>query len=240
MTESSPDRELLLSTADRSEASRAPAMRAILLDLDDTLLDDRSATANGFVAFLSAHKHRCAYVDDDEALVAWRDAARRHWIRYEQGELSFQEQRRWRVREFLGKALNDTDADAAFLVYQQAYEASWQLLPDVSEFLARTHAVPKVIITNGDRETQLRKVTVTGLRVHVRGVITPADCGHWKPSVGMFRAALELLNVRPEHCLMIGDDPVRDVEPAAALGIRSFRVQSGVPGCGLLDAIASA
>jgi len=215
-------------------------MRAILLDLDDTLLDDRDATAKGFVAFLSAHRHKCAYVDEDEALGVWRDAARRHWVRYERGELSFQEQRRWRVRDFLGNPLSDADADAAFLVYQQVYEASWQLLPDVSEFLARTYALPKVIITNGDRETQLRKVEATGLRAHIQGVITPADCGHWKPSVGIFRAAIELLNVRPEQCLMIGDDPVRDVEPAAALGMKSFRVQLGVPGCGLLDAIASA
>jgi putative hydrolase of the HAD superfamily len=215
-------------------------MRAILLDLDDTLLDDRDATAKGFVAFFSAHKHKCTYVDEEEALGAWRDAARRHWARYERGELSFQEQRRWRVRDVLGNPLNDTDADTAFLVYQQVYEASWQLLPDASEFLARTYALPKVIITNGDRKTQLRKVAVTGLRTHVQGVITPADCGHWKPSVGIFRAAIELLNVQPEQCLMIGDDPVRDVEPAAALGMKSFRVQSGVPGHGLLDAIASA
>lgn len=215
-------------------------MRAILLDLDDTLLDDRDATAKGFVAFLSAHKHTCAYADEDEALAAWREAAGRHWVRYERGELSFQDQRRWRVRDFLGNRLNDADADAAFLVYQKVYEASWRLLPDVLEFFARTHAIPKVIITNGDRETQLRKVEVTGLRTHVQGVITPADCGHRKPSVGIFRAAIELLNVQPQQCLMIGDDLVRDVEPAAVLGMKIFRIQAGVAGRGLLDAIASA
>lgn len=215
-------------------------MRAILLDLDDTLIDDRGAMAKGFVAFFSANRHRCAYVDESEALASWRDAARRHWMRYEQGELSLQDQRRWRVRDFLGMALNDVDADAAYLVYQRVYEASWQLVPDVAEFLVRTRALPKVIITNGDRETQIHKVEVTGLKTHVRGMITPADCGHWKPSFEIFKAAIDLLNVRPEECLMIGDDAVRDVEPAAALGMRSFRVQSGVAGLGLLDAIARA
>jgi len=215
-------------------------MHALLLDLDDTLLDDRSASANGFVAFLSAHRHKCAFSDDAEALQAWRDAANRHWLRYEQGEISFQEQRRCRVRDFLGEPLSDAAADASFRVYQEAYEASWRLLPDVSEFLSRTRSIPKVIITNGDRETQLRKIDATGLRPHVRGVVTPGDCGHWKPSITIFRAALELLSVRPEDCLMIGDDVRRDIEPAAALGMRSFHVQPGVPGRGLLDAIASA
>jgi putative hydrolase of the HAD superfamily len=215
-------------------------MQAILLDLDDTLMDDRGATAKGFTAFLAAHREKCAYSCDEDALTAWRNAARRHWIRYEQGELSFQEQRRWRIRDFLGEVLSDAEADAAFRIYQEVYEESWQLLPEVAEFLARTHALPKVILTNGDRETQLRKAEVTGLTAHVRGVITPADCGHWKPSIGIFQAAIDLLNVKPKECLMIGDDLRRDVEPAAALGMRSFHVQLGVPGRGLLDAIASA
>jgi putative hydrolase of the HAD superfamily len=213
-------------------------MRAILLDLDDTLLDDRGATAKGFEAFWSAHRQKCAYATEEKALDAWRAVARRHWVRYENGQLSFQEQRRWRIRDFFGEALEDAEADAAFLVYQQVYEASWKLLPDVSEFLLRTRNLPKVIITNGDRETQRRKVEVTGLPGHVRAVITPGDCGHWKPSAGIFKAATELLRAPPEHCLMIGDDQVRDVEPAIALGMSSFRVEAGVPGRALLDAIA--
>jgi ribonucleotide monophosphatase NagD (HAD superfamily) len=39
---------------------------------------------------------------------------------------------------------------------------------------------------------------------------------------------------------MIGDDQTRDIEPAIALGMKSFRVEPGVSGRGLLDAIASA
>jgi putative hydrolase of the HAD superfamily len=215
-------------------------MRAILLDLDDTLLDDRGATVKGFAHFFSVCRQKCAYSDDEEALAAWRSVAARHWLRYEQGELSFQEQRRWRIRDFLGDArLSDADADAAFHLYQQVYEESCQLLPGVSEFLACTRSLPKVIITNGDRETQLRKIEAAGLSAHVGGVITPADCGYWKPSIGIFRAAIELLNVKPEECLMIGDDLRRDIEPAAALGMRRFHVQLGVPGRALLDAIAS-
>jgi len=215
-------------------------MRAILLDLDDTLLDDRHATAEGFAALVSAHQRKLAHTSRDDALRVWRTAARRHWERYEKGELSFQGQRRERVRDFFGDPLNDEEADAAFLIYQRAYEASWALFPDAAEFLIRTRGTPKIIITNGDRDAQLRKVTATGLAAHVQGVVTPVDCGYWKPNIAIFRAATELLMVSPEDCLMIGDDQTRDIEPAIALGMKSFRVEPGVSGRGLLDAIASA
>jgi ribonucleotide monophosphatase NagD (HAD superfamily) len=36
---------------------------------------------------------------------------------------------------------------------------------------------------------------------------------------------------------MVGDDLRCDMEPAAALGMRRFHVQPGVPGRGVLDAV---
>jgi len=106
-------------------------------------------------------------------------------------------------------------------------------LPSILE---STKNIPKVIITNGDREQQLRKVQATGLDKHALGVITPMDCGHWKPRPEIFLAALALLNLDPEQCLMIGDDPVRDIQPSKLLGMRCFQVEPGNPR-GLLSAI---
>ena len=62
----------------------------------------------------------------------------KHWVRHERGELSFVEQRRARVREFLGIDFTDAEADQALLPYLHAYEASWQLVPGVHEFLERS------------------------------------------------------------------------------------------------------
>jgi len=199
-------------------------MRGILLDLDDTLIDDRSSTRAGLEAFLVAHQLDKA---SEEALVAWRAIAARHWLRYEAGEVSYLEQRRCRVRDFLRRQLSDQEADEAFLPYASAYERSWRLLPGVSEFLERTRHIPKVIITNGEREQQLRKVRATGLSQHVVGVVTPSDCGHWKPHPNIFLAGLAMLGAAAAECLMVGDDEVRDIEPATKLGMRSFIVETG-------------
>lgn len=202
-------------------------MRGILLDLDNTLLNDRHATEQGFRELVSNHKSHDTVDDIADEFVRWKIILARHWERWEKGEISFQEQRRCRVREFLGEELDDTAADHAYGSYQRGYESAWRLLPGVADFLERTAGIPKAIITNGEREAQLKKVRATMLDSHVIGVVTPSDCGHWKPSTVIFKSALALLQVTASECLMIGDDLVRDIEPARKLGMRYFHLQYG-------------
>jgi len=202
-------------------------VRPLLLDLDDTLVDDHSSTSVAFDAFVEAHP---ALLDDRDMVALlheWRVVFARHWVRYERGEVSFLDQRRARVREFLGSDFTDAEADQALLPYLEAYEASWQLLPGVREFLERAADIPKVILTNGNRQQQLRKVAATGLSSHVLAVITPEDAGCWKPAHGMFFAGARCLGVAPNGCIMVGDDPVRDIAPARALGMTCFQVERG-------------
>jgi putative hydrolase of the HAD superfamily len=202
-------------------------MRAILLDLDDTLVDDHHATACGFRAFVAAHRDRLHGERERALLARWRAVQQDVWVRHERGELSFLEQRRLRVRAFLGEELSDATVDDAFLPYLHAYAQAWRLLPGVRRFLKRSAAIPKVILTNGHREQQLRKVAATGLLPHVVAVVTPQDCGSWKPQPEMFLHGARLLNVAPGECFMFGDDPVRDIEPGLRLGMACFRVERG-------------
>jgi len=202
-------------------------VRPILLDLDDTLVDDLGSTAVAFDAFVKIHRASLDDRDVGALLLEWRTVFTKHWTRHERGEVYCLDQRRARVREFLGKHFTDAEADQALLPYLQAYEASWQLLPGVAEFLARSVDIPKVILTNGERQQQLRKVAATGLSSHVLAVITPEDSGYWKPNHGMFLAGARCLGATPNECIMVGDDPVRDIAPARELGMTCFEIKRG-------------
>lgn len=212
------------------------AIQGILIDLDDTLLDDRHATRLAFSAFVSAHQASLPTQSDSEALASWRRLMAFHWQRYEQGQCGFLDQRRARVRGFLQQPLSDQQADLAFEPYRLAYEAAWTLVPEAREFLERSLKVPKVIVTNGERSQQLRKLQACGLLPHIVGMVTPMDCGHWKPRPEIFLAGLTMLGLEASQCLMIGDDPVRDIEPATRLHIKTFLVDPLGVGGKLLDA----
>jgi FMN phosphatase YigB (HAD superfamily) len=38
---------------------------------------------------------------------------------------------------------------------------------------------------------------------------------------------MEMLHAQPVECLMIGDDPICDIEPARKLGMKHFLVEYG-------------
>ena len=58
-------------------------------------------------------------------------------------------------------------------------------------------------------------------------MITFEDTGELKPSEKPFRKVLDLLGVRPEEALMIGDWPERDMVGAAQVGIKTVFARYG-------------
>lgn len=199
-------------------------MKALLIDLDDTLLDERTAVARAFSTFLEVHAARLGAETSDSLQGRWDSLAAHHWARFQRGEVSFQGQRRGRVRDFLQVEFSDSEADRAFEPYWRQYEQSWSLFPDVPDFLARTRHLPKVIVTNGERPQQMRKIQACGLLDHLVGVVTASDCGCWKPDLEMFSAALRVLGIPARSCMMVGDSLENDIEPARAMGMGSFHV----------------
>ncbi len=75
-------------------------------------------------------------------------------------------------------------------------------------------------LTNGNADVE--QTPLRGL-FHVN--ITSIAVGVAKPHAAMFTAAGEATGIAAEDTLMIGDDIQRDIEPAAALGMRTALIQ---------------
>ena len=95
------------------------------------------------------------------------------------------------------------------------------------------------LLTNGDPSVQSAKVRVLGLEALVDHVVYASEyASGGKPSPEPFIEALRRLQVAPEEAVMVGDDPVNDVEGAKALGIRTiFLARAGRPHYDGADAI---
>ena len=212
---------------------------ALLVDLDDTLLDDRGAMASAVLRF--RERHALAPDEDDASLVAlWDEAGRMLWRRLSLGEVSLQEQRRIRLRQVFRLDLTDQDADDLFANYLTFYERSWALLPGADDFLAATAHLPRVIVTNGHRPQAQRKLQKCGLENRFMALVTPEDCGVRKPDPAIFTYALNLLGVRASEALMIGDNIEVDIEPALALGMKVFHVNALEAGRSIRHAYSAA
>lgn len=217
---------------------------AVGFDLDGTLFDHQGASADAVDTFVSdcgaapsADTRRRWLTVEDEQFALWRS-----------GQVTFQEQRRRRLRAFLpevGVAVpsGDDQLDALFNRYLDGYRAAWRPFPDsvevVSGLVAGGYRIG--ILTNGDDQQQRDKLRVIGLADLVHVVCTSGGMGVQKPDARAFRALAVGLGLPESECLFVGDDHDADVRGAQAAGMRALLVdRSGEHADGIVAAVAAA
>jgi putative hydrolase of the HAD superfamily len=191
---------------------------AIFFDLDDTLLDDRGAQAVYLPQVYAAWQHALPHAETDFPTI-WRTALQHHFDRHMRGELSYDEQRRARIRDvFRAPALSDADADRRMREFLDIYEASWRLFDDVLPVLEALADRPLGVITNGTDVQQRSKLERFGIADRFAVVLTSEAAGVGKPDPRIFAHAAARVNTPPDRCVHVGDDWSRDVEGARSAG----------------------
>lgn len=217
-------------------------MRAVLFDLDGTLMDHDAAREAGFAA------HCAAALPEQAALAAeWQRLEAIHYDAYAAGRISFTEQRRRRVRGVhaaTGRAEPADEAcDAWFAAYLEHYRAGWaaydDVLPALAALAAARPGLPLGIVTNGEGEPQRAKLAAIGLADRFSVVVASAEVGLAKPDPAIFALACERLGVEPADAAHVGDRLDLDAHGAAAAGLRGIWLDR--PGtCRAADALGPA
>ena len=223
-------------------------IRAVLWDIDDTLFDYARADLAGMRDHLAAEGLAVGPSGDPsgssagdraadaggapggrsggfgsvaEALRRWQELTVVHWRRFEAGGVDFQEQRRERVRDFLGRGdLGAAEADAWFGRYLAHYEAAWELFPDsvpVLDLLAGDYR--HAVLSNSSIHNQERKLRVLGVRDRFEAVVCAAELGFAKPAAEAFHAACAALGLPPQEVAYVGDQPDIDARGAVEAGL---------------------
>ncbi len=193
----------------------------VLLDLDDTLFDHRTAADAAAVAWAEAlpdWQHHA-----DEAVSRWLALENEHFPRYARGELTLEEQRRVRVRAFHPSlaTLDDAGVDHAFGQYLRFYESYWRAMPGAAELVGELLAsgLRVGILTNGYPDQQRQKLERTGLFRADVPIFASAGLGVAKPSPQAFQLACAGLGTVPSRTLMVGDNYDFDVLAARGAGL---------------------
>jgi putative hydrolase of the HAD superfamily len=174
----------------------------VFFDIDDTLMDDRRATRAGVSAL---HRLTGAAATVDELVARWSASLDRHFARYLAGEVSYQEQRRARIRDVIDNTLTDQEADRTYERYLEAYEPAWTLFVDVLPCLGALQGTRLGIISNGQPAHQRRKLERTDLTGRFEYILISDECAWSKPSSGIFLHACESAGVAPADAVYIGD-----------------------------------
>jgi putative hydrolase of the HAD superfamily len=191
--------------------------RALILDLDDTLYDERNYVLSGFRAVAAEIVRRFPQVDAARifsGMVAELDARGRGKV----------------FDRALAQAGLDADPRlvAALVDAYRSHRPQIALWPGVADALAdlaRDHRL--AIVTDGLAIMQRRKVEALAVEPMVAEVLYCWEHESPKPDPACYAEALRRLGASPEEAVVIGDNPGHDMAAAAAIGCRSIRVLTG-------------
>ncbi|HUB75818.1 MAG TPA: HAD family hydrolase [Solirubrobacteraceae bacterium] len=231
-------------------------LRALLFDLDDTLVPEAPAIAAGYEAVArrvwgAATPERVLRLGD-AARVVWRAGApweykrRVHFSLSEglHGDLEAVGPEADRMRAFIPKL--HAEAFEAVLpeeqrgsstelvdVWREARMGALAPYPETREVLERLGPRLRIgLVTNGAARLQRAKLSRTGIERCFDTVVVSETVGIGKPSPEPFEVALRALAVAPDEVAMVGNDLSRDVAGARAAGIRPIWVHRPADGWG--------
>jgi putative hydrolase of the HAD superfamily len=200
--------------------------KAVLLDLDDTLIIDDALTEQSWRTACRQFAPLVGSISEEELYNIIRKTGNRYWEDPEQhrkGRLNLYQARREVVRlafGVLGINLNKI-ADELADTYSFEKERATTLVPGALDTLHCLKESGKrlALLTNGSPETQRRKIERFGLAPFFNYILIEGEFGAGKPDERVFRAALERLQVAAPEACMVGDDLQRDIAGARRSGI---------------------
>jgi putative hydrolase of the HAD superfamily len=211
-------------------------VKALLLDLDDTLLDYSGGVDACWEAACAA---AAGGVAQAELIAALADTRRSFWRDPEHNRRERVNMlRAWTqiATQAVARCGGDQRMGAAIAEAFAARRRSlMRLFPDALEFLSalRDRGIPLGLVTNGDAREQRFKIERHGLAPFFRAIVIEGELGAGKPDAAVYRTALSTLGVGPGPGVwMVGDHLEFDVAGPQRLGLRAAwldRPGLGVP-----------
>ncbi len=215
-------------------------LKALFLDLDETLCDTRRATDLAKAQLAETVRARfgvdgALFADRYEAgfYRRWSDAQRTRYLPIikQQGEDAFRVQL---MVDLLTEQGVGTMSQSAAQGLQHQFDrdrlAAFDFFPGIEAFLAEVRQLfITVVITNGPVFSQVPKIAAVNLAAHVDHIIIGGQEPEEKPARSIFEKALKLAGCEPYEAIHVGDSLAADIAGAHGSCITSVWVQHQQP-----------
>ena len=196
-------------------------IKAVIFDLDNTLLDFMTMKKEAVMSAISSMKEAGLDIDVD---TSYKEIMDIYEIDGWENQLVFD--------KFLKNKLGYIDNKylaAGIVAYRRAKEANLKAYPNVKRTLNHLldNNIKLAIVSDAPSREAWMRIYYLGLHHFFETVITFNDSGERKPSPAPFKLALERLNLSKDEVLMVGDWPERDMVGASRVGIKTIFAKYG-------------
>ena len=196
-------------------------IKAILFDLDNTLIDFMKIKKASCSSAVSAMIKAGLKTNRRKALKVLYELYDKYGIEYQ-----------YIFQRFLKKYRREVDykiLTAGIDAYRKKQLTMQKPYPQVISTLKklRKKGLKLAIVSDAPRLKAWTRLTELGIQDYFDVVVTHGDSKARKPSKLPFEKALKVLKVKPEECLMVGDNPERDIIGAKRLGMKTCFAKYG-------------
>ncbi len=221
------------------QQSLTRGIKAVVFDLDNTLIDHAFAEKEAMMRVLAAyanHERVGEMFRSNTApfLAAYRRVNEALWLDFAFQRISGDELKWMRFAQTLQtQATSLSEQDAARLgkemgaEYLRLYKEHWRLLDGANELLnSLEHRFKLGVITNGFTDQQRGKLAQFSWQNRFHTVVLSEEVGVMKPHHEIFTIAEKQLQCLPDELLYVGDNYVSDIEGAHGAGWRTAWLQT--------------
>ena len=217
-------------------------LKALFLDLDDTLCDTSSANEQAMQLMAGGLQAHYGIDFDGQAFSrAYVQCIYRHWsdsqravympVVEQQSEGAFRVQV---IRDLLAEqgveSVSEVEAQSVQHKFDRDRLQAFGFYAGITEFLAEArNFFTLVVITNGPEYSQIPKVEAVNLVAHVDHIIIGGQEPEQKPARSIFEKALKLAGCEAHEAIHVGDSLAADIAGAHNSGITSVWIQHQQP-----------
>ncbi|VVC00183.1 Glyceraldehyde 3-phosphate phosphatase [uncultured archaeon] len=197
------------------------AMKAVLFDLDNTLIDFMHMKKISCEAAISAMVDAGLKMEKQAAYDLLFELYGVHGIEHQEIFQKFLEKATGKVDyKILSRGIN---------AYRKMQAGYLEPYPHVRSTLIclKGKGLKLGIVSDAPKLKAWMRLTEIGLADFFDVVVTLGDTGRRKPHAMPFRAAIRALGMKPEEILFVGDNPMRDIEGAMKIGMKTALAKYG-------------
>ena len=197
-------------------------MRAVLIDLDDTLFDHAHSSRTA-LAEVCAGDPALAALPFERVALDHAEMLELVHLEVLAGRMSLELARVERFRRLLAAYGCAGDAAACADRYRAAFQLARRPVAGALALLERLRGRARVaVVSNNMQAEQEAKLELLGMAGLIDALVVSERVGVAKPEPAIFHAALRELGCEPAHGVMLGDSWAADVLGARAAGIRAI------------------
>ena len=191
--------------------------KAVLIDIDNTLLDFRASSYDALVECFGAYGVRFTE-QDMRRYEVYNDAL---WCAFERGEVERETLFIRRFELYFAERGLDLDPVAFNEMYLKGLARGAHLMPHALELLRWLHGRYRVfVVTNGDAYAQRSRMALSGVGQYLDDAFISEELGCRKPEAAFFDRVFAAIGEEYRACsLLVGDSLSSDMQGGRNAGI---------------------